>query len=267
MPEYPMAILSHPALLAFGCAVLLTLSSPAFAQTVPAPPPPPPPAAPATPPPGWTGSFGAGLALTQGNSDTSTVNVAYDVRRDTGSKVLFKSTGLYIRGESEGELTTDRLAFDARVDRKLNDGTSLYGAVQYLSDEFKQIDYLVSPTVGIAQQLVKTDRTEFAVDAGVGMVWEKNPGFEVKTDGALTAGQNFKHKLTETAEITQRTAALWKMDDFDDGLYIFGLGLAANVTAQTQLKAELLDTYKNKPPTADVKKNDVAILLSFVYKY
>ena len=57
------------------------------------------------------------------------------------------------------------------------------------------------------------------------------------------------------------------MDDFDDGLYIFGVGLAANITAGTQLKAGLLDTFKNKPPTADVKKNDVAILLSFVYKY
>ena len=262
-----MLKLSSTAFMTFGTAALLTLSAPAFAQTIPAPPPPPPPAAPGTPPPGWTGSFGAGLALTQGNSDTSTVNVAYDVRRDTGSNILFKSTGLYIRGESEGELTTDRLAFDARVDRKLNARTSLYGAVQYLSDEFKQIDYLVSPTVGIAQQLVKNDRTEFAVDTGVGMVWEKNPGLELKTDGALTAGQNFKHKLTATAELTQRASALWKMDDFDDGLYIFGLGLAANITAQTQLKAELLDTYKNKPPNADVKKNDVAVLLSFVYKY
>ena len=258
---------SSAALLAFTSAVLLTLSAPAFAQTPPAPPPPPAPAAPETPPPGWTGSFGAGLALTQGNSDTSTVNVAYDVKRDTGSKFLFKSTGLYIRGESEGDLTTDRLAFDARVDRKLSTRTSLYGAVQYLSDEFKQIDYLVSPTVGIAHQLVKNDRTEFAVDTGIGLVWEKNPGFDVDMDGALTAGQNFKHKLTATAELTQRTAALWKMDDFDDGLYIFGVGLAANITAGTQLKAELLDTFKNKPPTADVKKNDVAILLSFVYKY
>jgi hypothetical protein len=57
------------------------------------------------------------------------------------------------------------------------------------------------------------------------------------------------------------------MDDFDDGLYIFGVGLAANITTQAQIKFELLDTFKNKPPTAEVQKNDVAILLSFVYKY
>ena len=47
---------------------------------------------------------------------------------------------------------------------------------------------------------------------------------------------------------------------------MFGTGLAANVSAQTQLKAELLDTYKNRPPSAAVQKNDVAVLLSFVYK-
>lgn len=243
----------------------------ALAQTPTLPPaqtpPPPAPAPPPPPPPGWTGSFGAGLALTQGNSDTSTVNVAYDVKRDTGSKFLFRSAGLFIRGESEGELTTNRLAFDGRVDRKLNDRTSLFGQVQYLRDEFKEIDYLVSPTVGIAQQLVKNDRTELGVDAGVGMVWEQNPGRDLKTDGAVVAGQDFKYKLTKTSEFIQKFSALWKMDDFDDGLYIFRVGLAANITDQTQLKAEFLETFKNKPPSADVQKSDVAILLSFVYKY
>ena len=235
--------------------------------TLPAAKAPPPPPPPPTEPPGWTGSFGAGLALTDGNSDTSNINVAYDVKRDTGSPFLFRSAGLFIRGESEGELTTNRLAFVARVDRKLTEKTSLFGQVQYLRDEFKQIDYLVSPTGGVAQQLVKNDRTELAVDAGLGMVWEKNPGFELKTDGAVVAGQNFRYKLTTTSEFTERFSALWKMDDFNDGLYIFGVGLAANVSERTQLKAEFLETFKNKPPTAAVQKSDLAVLLSFVYKY
>jgi len=252
-------------------AAMLAVAPAALAQTPTLPPaqtpPPPAPAPPPPPPPGWTGSFGAGLALTQGNSDTSTFNLAYDVKRDTGSPFLFRSAGLFIRAESEGELTTNRLAFDGRVDRKLTDRTSLFGQVQYLRDEFKEIDYLVSPTFGVSHLLVKNDRTELAVDGGLGIVWEKNPGRELDTSGAVTAGQNFKHKLTRTAEITQRFSALWKMDDFEDGLYIFGLGLAANITDQTQLKAEFLETFKNKPPSADVQKSDIAFLLSFVYKY
>jgi putative salt-induced outer membrane protein YdiY len=234
------------------------------AQT-PAPPPPPPQDPP--PPPGWTGSFGAGMAITQGNSDTSTVNLAYDVKRDVGSPFLFRSAGLFIRADSEGELTTNRLAFDGRVDRLITDRTSIFGQVQYLRDEFKEIDYLVSPTAGLAHVLFRSERSELGVDAGAGMVWEKNPGFEVKTDGAVVAGQNYRFQITDNSTFTQRVSALWKMDDFDDGLYIFGAGLAANITAQTQIKFELLNTFKNKPPTPEVQKNDIAILLSFVYKY
>lgn len=241
--------------MAAGVALLL-LAAPAAAQT-------PDPDA---PPPGWTGSFGAGLAMTQGNSDTSTMNVAYDLKWDAGAPLTFKSTGLYIRGKSEGELTTDRLAFEGRADRKWFNGTSVYGQVQYLSDEFKEIDYLVSPTVGLARQLVKNDRTELGVDAGVGLVWEKNAGVDVTTRGALTAGQNFRFQLSETAEITQRVSALWPMSEFSDGLYITGLGLAANLTSRTQFKGEVLNTLKNRPPDG-VNKNDVAILLSLVYKF
>lgn len=235
---------------------VLSLAVPAYSQT-PAPPPPP----------GWTGSFAAGLALTQGNSDTSTVNLSYDVKRDTGSPFLFKSTGLFLRGESEGELTARRLLFDARADRKLSERTSLFAQTQFLEDAFKQIDYLISPTAGLAHALIKNATVELSADGGVGFVIEKNLGLDAQTSGAITAGESYKNKITATAEISQRVAALWKTSDFDDALYVFGIGLAANISAQTQLKAELLDTYKNKPPSAAVDKNDVAILLSFVYKY
>ena len=232
------------------------LSLPTLASAQPAPPPPP----------GWIGSAAAGLALTQGNSDTSTVNLGYEVKRDNGSNVLLGSTGLFIRGESAGELTTNRLAFDGRVDRKLSDRTSVFGQVQYLRDSFKEIDYLISPTVGLSRLLVKNDRTEFGVDGGVGAVWEKNTGLDTDLDGAVVAGQKLAHKLTATTTLTERVAALWKMDDFDDALYTFGIGLAASITTATQLKVELLDTFKNKPPSATVDKNDVAVLVSFVYK-
>ena len=65
--------------------------------------------------PAGSGSAGAGLALTSGNSDTSTVNAAYELKRDTGGNIVFKSNGLLVCGESEGELTNDRLALDGRL--------------------------------------------------------------------------------------------------------------------------------------------------------
>jgi putative salt-induced outer membrane protein YdiY len=227
----------------------------AEAQTTPPPPPP-----------GWAGSAGAGLAMTSGNSDTSTVNAAYDLRRDTGGPMVFRSTGLLLYGKAQDVLTSDRLSLDGRLERKLSERTSVFGNAQYLRDEFKSIDYLIAPTVGLSHLLLKNDRTEFGVDGGVGGVWEKNPDLDADLDGALTAGQKFSHKLTATTEITEKAAALWKMDDFEDALYTFGAGIAASITAATQLKIEFLDTYKARP-LPGIEKNDIATLVSFVYKF
>lgn len=49
-------------------------------------------------------------------------------------------------------------------------------------------------------------------------------------------------------------------------LYLFGVGIAASVTAATQIKVEFLDTYKARPPWPTVEKNDIAVLVSFVYR-
>lgn len=239
----------------FVFVTLLFVAAPAWAQTTP------------PPPPGWAGSASAGLAMTSGNSDTSTVNAAYDIKRDTGGPYLLKSTLLLLYGRAEDVLTSDRLSLDGRVERKLSDRTSVFGQTQYLRDAFKSIDYLVSPTVGLNRLLVKNDRTELNADAGVGAVWEQNPGLELQTDGAVSAGEKFTHKITTTTEFTQKIAALWKMDDFGDALYTFGAGLAASITAATQMKIEFLDTYKSRPPLPGVQKNDIATLVSFVYKF
>ncbi len=234
----------------------LACAGPSFAQAM-APPPPP----------GWAGSAGAGLAMTAGNNDTSTVNAAYDLKRDEGGPFVFKSAGLLLYGKTEDVKTSDRLSLDGRVERKLNDRTSVFGQTQYLRDEFKAIDYLISPTVGLARILARNDRTELSADASVGAVWEKNRGLELQTDGAISGGERFTHKITGTAEVTQKLSALWKTDDFGDALYVFGAGLAANITAGTQIKVEFLDTYKTRPPLPTVQKNDIATLVSFVYKF
>ena len=83
----------------------------------------------------------------------------------------------------------------------------------------------------------------------------------------FTGSDRFEHKLSTTASVSQSLTALWKADDFGDALYTFSAGVAAAMTARTQLKIELLDAYATRPPTANVKSNDVAILTAVVYKF
>jgi putative salt-induced outer membrane protein len=248
----------------------LTLFMPALAtaqQQPPATPPCPCPPPPPPPPPPWTGSIGAGLAFTSGNTDTKNINLSFDLASDPKQVNVFKAEGLYLLGSQDGDDTVDRTAIRGRYERHFSPKTFLFGQVDYVRDTFKEIDYLISPTVGIGQILVDDGTMKFTVDGGLGLVWEKNPGFDVETSGAVTAGEAFSYKVSDTATITHSTTALWKMDDFGDGLYTFRAGVAASVTKRSQIKLEFIDTLKTRPPTDLVQKNDVAFVSAIVYKF
>lgn len=236
--------------------VLASLMAPALAQETPP-----------EPTPLWQGTVGAGLSLTSGNADTSNFNLGFDLVRDPSTRNLIKAEGLYLRGSNDGETIVNRSALGVRDEYAYSERTFLFGQVDYLRDTFKSIDYLLAPTAGIGRKLYVTDVALLSVDGGMGVVWEKNPGFELLTSGAVTAGQHFDLRLSETASFTQSITALWKMNDFNDGLYTFRVGLVTSITPRTQLSIEFLDSFKNRPPTPDIKKNDVAIVTTFSYAF
>ncbi len=236
----------------------LLLAATAFGQTAP-PPPPPPPAT--------TGNVSVGLALTSGNKDTSTFNASYEVTHDPKTKNVVKSSGLLLRGKTDGALTAEQYSLMGRDEYAIGKRTFAFGELRYLHDKFKEISYLLSPTAGVGYRVIDTAPTVLSVSAGIGGVWEKNPGLDVRASGAVTAEEKASHKLSPTATLTQSASALWKTSDFGDALYTFGAAVAVSIVAHAQLKVELLDTYKNRPPNPAVKKNDVAILVGVVYKF
>jgi putative salt-induced outer membrane protein len=240
------------------------LSVPAYGQAVPAPAPA---AAPAPPPPPWSGNAGFGLSLNRGNTSTTNFNLSFEATRDPKTGKVWKFKGLYLRGETDGTLSVDRLFLEGRHEFSFAKRAYAFGQVQFLEDEFKEIDYLVAPGGGIGYKLIATPKTTFNVDGGLGVKFEKNPGFDRRTDAVVTSADKFEHKLSATSTVTQAFGALWKAQDFGDALYTFSAGVAAALTTRTQLKIELLDAYATRPPNEAVKNNDVALLTALVYKF
>jgi putative salt-induced outer membrane protein YdiY len=241
---------------------LIFASSVAWAQV-----PAAQPAAPAPPPPPWTGSAGMGLALNRGNTSTTNFNASVEATHDPKTASVWKFKGLYLRGTNNDVLAVDRLHLEGRNERTLTERAYAFGQLQFLQDEFKQIDYMFAPGVGVGYKVVATPATTFNVDSGLGFKVEKNPGFDRRNDVVISASDKFEHKLSTTAAITQSFGALWKANEFGDALYTFTVGAAAALTTRTQLKVELLDTYSTRPPNVAVKNNDVALLTALVYKF
>lgn len=255
MSKFVMRITTR-VFLAFVC---VAFASPASAQAPAAAPPPPPP--------GWTGSIGGGLAVASGNSDTSTTNLGYDVLRDYGTNVIFKSAGLLLKGSNGGVSNVDRSQAEARVGYALSPRLSAFGQTNFARDRFKAIDYILAPTGGLSYKVVATPRTEWMTDGSLGVVFEKNQGRDVDTSGAIIAGEKLTHKFAEKTSFVHAATALWKMKDFDDAFYTFSAGLLTSIAGNFDLKTEFLSTFKNKLTNPALKKADQSIVLSVVYKY
>lgn len=51
------------------------------------------------------------------------------------------------------------------------------------------------------------------------------------------------------------------------GFYTFSIGLATRISERLQLSIDLLDTFKNRPPTPETRKNDVAFVTAVTTKF
>ena len=208
---------------------LFPCSQPALAQqTCPCPPRSPLRA---------TGKAAPVSASPQPRDTDDDLNVTFDATYDPKQKDLWKLQGLYLRGETDGEVSVDRLFLQGRYERKITTRAFLFGQAQYLRDEFKEIDYLFATSGGVGYKVIASDTVSFSVDGGAGVSWEKNPGLDVDTSGVITGGDQFTWKLSPSATITQSASALWDADDFGDALYTFSAGLTTSVLKQIELKS------------------------------
>jgi putative salt-induced outer membrane protein len=215
----------------------------------------------------YTGSFGGGIALTGGNTDTKTFNLTFDLVRDPKTKNVFKTKAAYLRGSQTDVLNLDRSTINVRDEYTISGRTFAFGQVDYLRDKFKEIIFLWAPVAGVGYKLVNTDSTKFELRGGGGGIFERNPGKTTSKSASLMAGESFQQKVSSTSMITEGVSAIWKTQDFADSLTNFNVGLATSVARKLEVKVEFLDSYKNRPPSALVKKNDTAFVTTFVVKF
>ena len=213
----------------------------------------------------WTGSIGAGLVFTGGNSSTTGVNLAFDAKYLFSEKSLLNVTGFWIYQSSGGTSTVDKNRAEARYEAGLTEKVYAFGEVTYLRDVFKNVTYLVSPIVGGGYRFIKTKEMTLSADAGIGMAFEKNPNFDARSGGAFALGQSFSYQLGPGTLFNEKVAALWRTNDTTDYNVHFEAGVATSVSRRSELKVTYILDYKNMP-TGVVLRSDSTVLLTFILK-
>jgi hypothetical protein len=111
---------------------------------------------------------------------------------------------------------------------------------------------------------MQIDRAQPEIEGGG--VWESDIGRPHVETGACNAGERFSFKITPTTTLTQTLASLWKMNDWADSLHNFTAGVNVSITAHSEVKLELLDSFKNRP-LPPLKKNDTSLITALVWKF
>lgn len=219
------------------------------------------------PPELYTGTIGGGIAITGGNTDTQSFNLSGELTRDPGTRNVISGTASYLHGTQNDTLNVDRTAVNVRDEYTLSGRTFVFGQMDYLRDQFKGIVFLWAPTGGVGHRLIDSETSRLVVNFGAGGILEKNPGLDPEKSGSITAGQRFRRDLSSSATLTQSIAALWKTDDFSNSLTNFSVGLTTTLAGNLEVRVEFIDSYKNKPSSAALKRNDTSFITAFVVKF
>jgi putative salt-induced outer membrane protein YdiY len=240
-------------LLSLPLAALLAVSLPVFAAD--------------PPPPGWHGSFSAGLSMNSGNSDARSFNLGVDLKYDPKTKNVLKLGALYLRSDANDTTTSDKLSAFARDEYSITDRFFAYGEVSFLRDKVALLDSLFAPAAGVGYKLIKTDTTTLDVSAGFGGAFEKYEGRESTSSAAILAGESVAWKISPTVALTQKATALWKTKDTGDAYYHFEAGLTTSLSKLLELKVAYLLDHKTRPAIPTLDKTDTALIVAVVAKF
>lgn len=258
--------------LATGVALSFLATQGAFAQEAPAK--------------AWSGSIGAGLVYTSGNTETETGNAHFDLARSVGDWThSLGATALYT---ADGDNTTAEKYFVAlQTNRKLTDKSYLFGFTSYDNDRFSPFDYQATAAFGYGRHLIVSDAMNLKMEAGPGyrvsrpfnyipdpvdatmnfidpltMRPVKN-GSRKENEAVLRFAENFDWQFSENAKLIQE---LNVEAGSDNTVTRFLVAVETNVIGAIALRVSY--ALKNNSEVTDgLKKTDSETGISLAYSF
>jgi putative salt-induced outer membrane protein YdiY len=209
----------------------------------------------------WTGAFDFGLALAEGNSETTNLSLAFNADRTTNrDKTSFFAAALYSTNSTTGEsvTTANIIRTGGRYEYNLSPRLFAYGAGGLEHDELQELDLRILLGGGIGWHAYKTEATVFDVFGGLN--WNKEY-FENNIDRSsaeLQAGEELSHQVSERVLLKERFVVFPNLSE--SGQYRFAFDSSAVTTLKKWLGWEitLSDRYISNP-LPGIKKNDLIL--------
>lgn len=212
----------------------------------------------------WNGKGELGFVDTSGNTDTTALNLALEVLKNT-EHWRFRAGATALMTKKNGDKDNERYAAELQGDRKLSEKSYLFGVYRYDADKFGAYDPQQSITFGYGRELMRSDRHWLKGEVGVGY---KNSKERISRESSSEA--IFRLLLENSWQIVETTAwdnRLLVETGSDNTFTLFNTGLSVAMTEAFALKLGWEYRHNSDIPPGTLKKTDTTTSANLVYNF
>lgn len=206
---------------------------------------------------------GLGIAITDGNSDTTSVNASGDVRYGRGPW-RHRGRAEAFRSSADSETTAERYQGTGKTDYHLNDRNYVYGLLGYEADRFSGYDYQATASLGYGRDLIVGDRVNLSAEAGVGgRRYKETDTGETDSEATLRFAGTLDWSISESATFTQELDTT-----IGDDMTVTNstTSLSTQVVGNLAMKLAVHVRHISDVPP-DTKKRDTKFTANLVYQF
>jgi putative salt-induced outer membrane protein len=221
----------------------------------------------------WGGLFDTGLALTRGNSSTTTFTLASKAVRETPKDKL-TLYGNYVYGKDSStppsRTTANALSAGARGELNLTPRVYVFAFADYQTNGLQNLDLRQVYGGGVGYHVIKSERTTFDVFGGLS--YERDAFGEYILLGppivlvpasqtnsmAAVIGEEFDTKLGKRSTFAERFTVYPNLTQTGDFRSQFDASLVTQFKAWLSWQITFSDSYINYPPPG-LKANDLLL--------
>jgi putative salt-induced outer membrane protein len=213
----------------------------------------------------WEQSISLGLSITDGNSDTLLFVGAYDAKR-VWEHDEFRGMVTAAYGENDSDKTTESAEALAQYKHLFTE--RFYGSAfgNLFHDGIADIAYRLTLSPGVGYFFIKSNKTQLSGDIGPSYVVEKLNGQSTDDYFGLRLAERFDRKLNDTAKLWQSLEWVPQINDFENYVLVFEVGVEASLTKTLSVRVVGIDRYDNQPAPGR-KYNDMSLISSLSYKF
>ena len=211
----------------------------------------------------WVSELAVGFNLSDGNTDKSLLSVGIKADRKWDENEWLNEAE-YVYGESDNDKDTDKASASSQYNRLLGERLFAYLRGEALYDDIADVDYRATLGPGMGYYLLKSEKTNLAIEGGVAYIQEKVGGDD-NDYMALRFAERWEYAISETASFYESVEYLPEIDDMGTFLVNAEAGLEAALNGSLAMRLAVQDNY-DSDPADDREKNDILLTVGLVQK-